>query len=306
MVGDGRSVPRERVARKGCGVGDGKRRRWGLSPRARRVVLPVLGVAASLVIVGQALGLGARTGGVRPDTPHVGGDLHAVAALGSHLYVSGHDGAGVRTGGAWTQLSTLDEKDVMAWARIGAEVLAGGHQGLYVSSDGGIDFTPVPNTEGLDVHGLGAAGSAVYLASPASGLFVSHDGGASFAERSQVGRAFMGTIWVDPRDSRVAIALSMQGGAVRTTDGGRTWSSLSGPRKATGMAVADDGRDLVVLGPGEARRSTDGGTTWDPLDVPPQTTSATFTSRGELVVAALHDGQADVYRLAGNTWAPLT
>lgn len=283
----------------------------GLSRRARRIALPALGIATALIIVGQIVGPGGDNPRTSLSTPHVGSELHAVATLGSGLFVGGHDGAGRKAGeSAWTQISSLDDKDIMGWAMINGEILAGGHQGLYASRDQGMTFTTVPNAsgldlDGLDVHGLGASESIIYLASPAGGLFTSTDGGRSFELRSTTGRVFMGTIWVDPMDPDTAIAPSMQAGAVQTTNGGRTWTSLGGPVGAMSVTVTDSGRRVIVIGMSEAQQSTDGGAAWAPLDLPPGASAGTLTAEGTLITAAPENGSVAVYRLARGEWEPL-
>ena len=285
-------------------VKSGDKQILGLSRRARRFVLPILAVAVAVILVGQFTvfkGVGGDGSG-----PRVGDDLHALTELGSALYVGGHGGASRRVeDGEWTQIDSLDDKDVMGWAITGDQILAGGHQGLYVSTDEGSSFTPAPDFAGVDVHALGASGAVVYLASPAGGVLVSTDAAENFEMRSDVGTAFMGSIWVDPDDPDVAIAPSMQSGAMKTTDGGQTWSALGSPMGAMSVAADGSGRNLVVMGMGEAAQSDDGGATWASLDVPAGTSAATYTAEGDLLAAVLSDERASVFRSAAGRWEPL-
>lgn len=280
-------------------------RRLGLSPRARRVVIPVFVTAVLVIAIGTRLtqaGEGAGGSG-----PVVGDDLHAVAQLDDRVFLSGHAGAGYRPQvGGWTQIPSLDDKDVMAWASSGADVLAGGHGGLYASGDDGDSFGRVPGLPVSDVHGLGASGEVVYLASPESGLLASTDGGETFAVRSEAGRDFMGAIWVDPADPEVAVALSMQEGVVRTIDGGRTWSLVAGGSGSMAVAVDESGANLVTLGMDGARQSADGGATWSPLVVPDGSVAASYNAEGQLIVAVLSEDRATAFTQAGGEWDPLT
>jgi hypothetical protein len=298
---------RSRVAKDGTKTMNPQvnQRRLGLSPRARRVVIPVFVTALLLIAIGTRLTQADDAGG--GSGPVVGNDLHAVALLSDRVFVGGHAGAGYRPqGGGWTQIPSLDDKDVMAWARSGANVLAGGHGGLYASSDDGDSFTRVPDVPVSDVHGVGAAGEVVYVASPETGVLASTDGGKTFAVRSDAGRDFMGTIWVDPANADVAVAPSMQEGAVKTTDGGRSWSSLGSGSGSMAVAVDQSGTNLVALGMDGAQQSSDGGATWSPLVVPDGTVATSYDTDGQLIVAVLSGDRATVFRQAGGEWDRLT
>ena len=280
--------------------GSADNRILGLSPRARRVVVPAFAIAAVVI----ALGLVLDRQGASSDTagPVVGGDLHAVAQLGSRLYVGGHAGAGVRSdAGPWKQLSSLDDKDVMAWAASGPRQLAGGHEGLFAAKNG-TTFSKVAGLQVSDVHAVGATGDVVYLASPEAGLLVSTDGGNTFKSRGATGRDFMGTIWVNPHAPDTAIAPSMNQGAVKTTDGGVTWTPLGSASGTMSVAVDRNGADLVAIGMGGAQVSRDGGATWRPLKVPEGTSAASYTSDGTLIAAVLDHDRAQVFEEHGGDW----
>ncbi|TQL68882.1 hypothetical protein FB381_2781 [Nocardioides albertanoniae] len=275
-------------------------RKLGLSPKARRVMLPMLALALAAMIVGTLLTRGGDMAG-----PVVGDDLHVVGELDGRLFVGGHGGAGSRriTGG-WTQIDTLDNKDVMAWAQSGGGILAGGHAGLYRSSDGST-FAAVPGLPLSDVHALGAADERVYLGSPA-GVLVSDNAGRSFQRASSAGHDLMGSIWVDPADPDVAIAPSMKSGAVKTTNGGATWAPIGSLPGSMAVAVDGSGERLVIIGMGGAESSDDGGTTWSTLDVPEGTSAAAYTSKGDLVVATMSGDRAKVFRAVDGEWDSLT
>jgi len=273
---------------------------------ARRSALTVLAVALALLVAAAALAVylnrdDQKSSGTGPE---VGADLHAVFTLENRTFVSGHSGAAYSDKpGAWTQIEDLDDKDGMGWARTTNALLVGGHGGLYRSTNGGRSFEPDPGvTEGTDIHGLGAAGQTVYLSTPGQGLYVSTDGGESFTQRGGM-PALMGTVLVDPANPDQALAADMQSGAVRTTDGGRTWQPLGGPEGA--MSVAQDPTDarvLVVVGMDAAATSRDGGASWAAFDVPAGTTAVTYTPSGILVAAVLNGERAQTYRLLSGTW----
>ena len=271
----------------------------GLSAKARRLVYPLLALTLVVIIFGSV----ATRGDAAGDGPRVGGDLHAVGELNGRLFVGGHNGAGYRLiSGGWTQISTLDDKDVMGWAQAGETVLAGGHGGLFRSLDNGSTFSVVGGLPVSDVHALGATGKWVYVGSPESGVLVSDDGGRTFAPAGADGQDFMGTIWVDPMNPDVAIAPSMQSGAVKTIDGGATWTPLGSSSGSMAVAVDASGQRVAAIGMNGAESSEDGGATWEPMDLPDGTGAATYTSDGELVAAVLSDERAQLYTSVNGEW----
>jgi hypothetical protein len=278
----------------------------GLSPKARRIVLPAVALAVVVVLVGSFARRGSQdpTNGGRP---YVGADLHSVAALGNRVFVGGHGGAGLRKpGGLWTQIASLNDKDVMSWAQSDSAVLAGGHSGLYRSGDSGSTVGRVPGMPVSDVHALGASGQRVYLGSPEAGILVSNNGGKSFTKISDSGRDFMGSIWVDPADDNVAVAPSMQSGAERTTDGGKTWTLLGPSSGSMSVAVDSKGRRFVAIGMNGIELSTDAGRTWSPASAPLGTAAAAYTAQGRLLAAVLNGDRAEVYESVEGKWQPLT
>ena len=91
---------------------------------------------------------------------------------------------------------------------------------------------------------------------------MSTDGAKTFTKRGAAGQDFMGSIWIDPANPDVAIAPSMQQGAVKTVDGGRTWSPLGSAMGSMAVAVDPSGTNLVAIGMDGAQQSSDGGATW--------------------------------------------
>lgn len=103
------------------------RRILGLSPRARRVVVPFLVIAAVLVVIAYfssgRSGESSRAGAVAAD-PHAAGDPD------QRIFESGQRGAGHRADTArWTQRRSLDGKDVIGPSPSGSEAQAAGQGG---------------------------------------------------------------------------------------------------------------------------------------------------------------------------------
>lgn len=279
-------------------------------PRSWRLLsLASAAVAAAVVAVVALVALRDGSDSTTPasDSPVVGGDLHAVAVIHGRRFVSGHQGAAYSdSDGSWQSIDGLAGKDGMAWANVPGAVLVGGHEGLYVSTDGGSTFTAAQAELPVnDVHALGAAGETVYLASPEGGLFVSTDGAKTFDQRGEVGASFMGTMFVDPEDPQHVIAPDMSYGVVETRDGGATWQSLGGPRGVMSVALNPGNREeIVATGMGGSAVSDDAGQTWQPLEVPTGTAATTYGSHGELIAAVLSGTRAEIYSRveSGDPW----
>ena len=236
--------------------------------------------------------------------------MHAVAVFENRRFVSGHAGAAYSDGDAgWTPVRGLEGKDGMAWANVAGRTLVGGHEGLYVSNDGGVTFANAQvNLPVTDIHALGGSAETVYLATPQAGLFVSTDAGMTFTHRGDAGRSFMGTILVDPAKPEHAVAPDMAGEVTETLDGGRTWRSLGGPRGA--MSVAWEIRNrarLVAAGADGVMLSTDAGQSWQCINAPTTAAVVAFDAQGRLLAATLVGDRAQLHRSAdsGATWSAI-
>ena len=235
----------------------------------------------------------------------VGGDLHALNAFGDRLYVSGHEGAGVSINGgaSWQAISTLKNTDVMGWSKTTSGVLAGGHPGLFRSTDDGATFAKITfYGEVSDVHSIGASGDTVYLASPQIGLLKSTDGGVSWLlGNAQVGQNFMGSMLVDPANPQRVIAPDMQAGLVSSNDGGLTWRAL-GAATGAPMAVMSvtwnplNTKQIAAIGMDGGVISSDDGATWKQLSLPQGSSAVAYSSDGQkLYVAVLIGVSAQIF-----------
>lgn len=282
----------------------------------RRRLLTVGGVAAaSLVVVAVVIAIAARGGNDAspPDpgaAPVVGGDLHTVLSVENALYVGGHARSAVsrNDGKTWRDIASLEGADAMGWAVFKGTLLAGGHPGLYRSTDRGLTFEKLTGSSAVpDVHALGGAGGVLYLASPQSGFMASTDGGNTWETRNaDMGQSFMGTILVDPGNTERLIAPDMASGLQSSSDGGRSWRSLGGPMGA--MAASwnpTNTNEILAVGMQGAERSTDGGATWGAVQVPAGTSAVTYAPDGQALYAGVLEGErAVVYRSTddGESW----
>jgi photosystem II stability/assembly factor-like uncharacterized protein len=178
----------------------------------------------------------------------------------------------------------------MGWATTSAGYLAGGHTGLYRSTDGGKTFTKF-NFFGTtsDVHSIGAAGKIAYIGSPQVGLLRSTDAGKNWKlVNAKVGEGFMGSMLVDSKNPLRIIAPDMSNGLVITTDGGKIWNRFGGQ---SGAMSADwnstNHQEIVALNMGMGSLTKDEGKTWSSFSVPAGSVVIALSSDGSRIYVAV-------------------
>lgn len=238
----------------------------------------------------------ATTSNVKGTTTFVGGDIHTLTYTNNGLYVTGHLSGSVSKdeGITWKAVPSFKNADIMGWATTNAGYLAGGHNGLFRSTNGGKSFARF-NFLGKvsDVHSLGAAGKNVYMGSPQVGFLRSTDSGKTWKVVNQkFGQGFMGSMLVDSANPLRVIAPDMDNGLVLTTDGGKTWSRFGGP---SGVMSVDwnrkDSKEIVALGMGTAALTKDNGKTWSTFPVPLGASAIAFSPSGEKIFVAILGGE---------------
>lgn len=231
---------------------------------------------------------------------YVGDHLHTMSVMGNRVFMTGHDSAGMSDDGgrSWKHMTTLDGADVMGWTTTSNMILAGGHSGLFASTNKGVTFKRITFFGSTsDVHAIGASGKYVYLGSPQVSLLMSSDGGRSWKMRnSKIGASFMGSMLVDPKNPKHVIAPDMSLGLAVSSDGGLTWASLGGP--AGPMAVAwnpKNRKEIAAIGMMSGGYSLDGGKNWKPLHLPSGAAAIDYSTDGKrLVVGVLVGNKAQV------------
>lgn len=160
--------------------------------------------------------------------------------------------------------------------------------GLIESTDGGRTWDPVSLSGEVDFHALEAVHGNVYGAdSTGSRFLVSTDGGSTWEERSTISIVDLA---VDPADEDHIVASTAEGLA-ESTDGGRTWRPLDGPRVA--FMDWDDERGLWGLdGQGAVHRFEDGR--WRVVEELGGSPQALLVHDGG-VAAAVDDGSTVIY-----------
>ncbi len=285
--------------------------------KSAKPILVVLGtiltMAGSLPTAATAATLSSSSKSV-PNQLFVGDHLHTTSVMGDRYFMTGHESAGVSEDGgkSWKPMHSLDGADVMSWTSSSLGILAGGHNGLFKSTDKGATFKKITFFGSTsDVHAIGAAGKTVYLGSPQVGLLSSIDGGATWKMRNaKVGQNFMGSLLVDPRNPKRVIAPDMSAGLSISTNGGATWSSLGGP--AGPMAVAwnvKNIKEIAAIGMMDSAMSADGGHTWKQIRLPHGAAAIDFSADGKkLIVGVLVGNKAQIYTSInrGKNWQTST
>ena len=247
---------------------------------------------------------------VRRMTTLVGGDLHTLTYTKSGLFVTGHESGSVSTdeGFKWKAILSLKSVDIMAWASTDAGYLAGGHNGIFKSADGGKSFVRF-NFYGKvsDVHALGSSGKTVYVGSPQVGFLRSIDSGKSWKlVNRKFGQGFMGSMLVDPANPLRVIAPDMSNGLVMTRDGGKSWVRFGGP--TTVMSVdwnPKNHKEILALSMGMGAITQNNGKTWSTFSVPMDTSAIAMSPTGAKIFAAVLIGtKAEIFSSTnlGKSW----
>jgi hypothetical protein len=82
----------------------------------------------------------------------VGGDIHTLTYTADGLFVTGHQAGNVSTDGgvSWKVISSFNNADIMGWATTSSGYLAGGHTGMYRTTNRGKTFSRGPERYLLD------------------------------------------------------------------------------------------------------------------------------------------------------------
>ena len=240
----------------------------------------------------------------------VGGDIHTLTFTKNGLFVTGHEAGSYSTdeGMHWKKISTINNVDIMSWATTTLGYLAGGHNGLYKSTNGGKSFTRVKfYGDASDVHALGAVKKTVYMGSPQIGFLRSFDSGKTWKIiNTKFGQGLMGSMLVDPLNPLRVIAPDMSNGLVVTVDGGKSWSHFGGPSGAMSIGWNPNNREMVALGMDTGGITKDGGKTWSTFRVPMGSAVIALSSSGSRIFVASLVGDKAVIQSSDDTgkhWA---
>ncbi len=175
-----------------------------------------------------------------------------------------------RPEGPWTKIGMgLEGREVLSIVPVGAEVLAGTDDGVYVSASHCGLWRRLPTaTAGIDWHprvaDVAASGESIFLAATAEGLLRSTDAGETWTLSSLGYASSVSAVVTLPTQPATALAATPLG-VFRSTDEGAHWTQVSQALGATIRAfvpVRDDARVVFATSPGGLMKSFDQGATW--------------------------------------------
>jgi hypothetical protein len=226
------------------------------------------------------------------------------------LYAATHDGVfQLPAHGAARRIGD-GHQDTMGFTIAGANhFLASGHPadgqggparlGLIESTDGGVTWRTLSLRGGADFHALRYRHSTVYGYNSVTGqVMVSRDK-ATWDTRATTA---LRDLVVSPSQPDILLGTG-QRGLLRSTDGGRTWTSAGGPPVMLLDWQSDDGL-WAVTATGDVLRSTDAGTAWSATGRLPGPPTA-FAAHNDDLYAAVHERGIVHSRDGGATWIQL-
>jgi hypothetical protein len=182
------------------------------------------------------------------------------------LYAATHFGLLRLENGRMTRVANRYQ-DTMGFEVVGpGRFLASGHPdfrednppllGLIESTDAGQSWTPLSLRGKADFHAIESAHGSVYAYDSTSETIMVSDDGRTWDHRSEL---VILDFAVSPEDRELVVATTA-GGPVSSTDGGWTWSPLTG---APALAVLSWDDELVAVSQeGGVHASGDRGRTW--------------------------------------------
>jgi uncharacterized protein (TIGR03437 family) len=166
----------------------------------------------------------------------------------------------------WSQTQGLEGGQVFAFLNQGANLLAGGAGGVYLSANQGQSWTPVNNgLTNTQVLSLASTGARLFAGTDGAGVFVSTNQGQSW---TQVNDGFLNR----PENLQArslthaggALFVGTDGGVFRSTNEGQSWTAMNNgiPPNTTVFAFAVSGSNLFAGASRGVFRSTDQGQSW--------------------------------------------
>jgi photosystem II stability/assembly factor-like uncharacterized protein len=177
------------------------------------------------------------------------------------------------------------------WFKDASTGYAVGAFGLILrTTDGGAHWEPllhaVDNPKGLHLYAVRGIGADVYIVGE-QGLVLKLD--AASGRFRALGLPYNGTLFGIVGNERAVIVHGLRGTALRSTDGGRSWQSVTTGLQAglTASTLAEDGRFIIASQAGHVIASSDDGASFTQIKIaqPLPAAGVTAAGKGELVVA---------------------
>lgn len=213
-------------------------------------------------------------------------------------------------GQTWSAVSTGYGTSVIAFDPSNPSIVYAGTGGaLARSADSGATYVPVL-LESTACLAIDPSSPATLYAGTVDHIYKSSNRGLSWSPvYTGPGHSFVNALAVDPGNSQVVWAAMTFGGVMKSTNGGATWTSVTGsipmgaaPAGVVAIAVHPTSSNTVLmLGSDGVFRTTDGGTTWSQVKhlyswdgdlVADRTAPGTFYASGTDGVAFSADGGA--------------
>jgi photosystem II stability/assembly factor-like uncharacterized protein len=195
----------------------------------------------------------------------------------------------------------------------GALWVGGGSNGLNRSSDGGMTYTRVGSSSGLDVNGDFAIARSpttpgtLFLGLNGLGLFKSTNAGVSFVHDAVLGNVTLSNLAPSPASASTMYVAGPDFGLAATSNGGAVWTTRTANPYASGVAAHPTIASRAYGGLSDGLYgTTDSGVTWTKITtVSPAVSSPriAFDSANNLYVAARSSVQSSP---DGNVWTNLT
>jgi hypothetical protein len=232
------------------------------------VVLAIVLLAALVYGFMALTGLAKGRSGTTNEFGHIHG--LGIDPADNSLYVATHHGLFRYSSQGKPVLVADRVRDFMGFTVVGPRhFLASGHPGeleggpsslgLIESTDAGNTWTSLSLSGAADFHALEEAGGRIYGFNSITGEFVASADKKTWPIRTQLA---MADLAISPDNPDIILATTEQG-LMRSTDGGRSFTSMPGPR----LLLVDWPTNSLLVGiipDGSAQVSNDGGGSWQP------------------------------------------
>ena len=146
------------------------------------------------------------------------------------------------------------------------------NDGIQKSTDGGMNFNTVSNADGFGIFKASNNDTDFYVGTSDGRILKSTDTGDSWTDITPstpnlTERVELGLTADDPN---FIIAIDAMGVAIKSTDGGTSWTATAAPPQYDSqggynmtIAISPNDKNRIIIGGVDGWRSTDGGASWE-------------------------------------------